>query len=294
MAIGRRLHGLSEGLLRGPANAVHTVLTSAELRLIPRLDRRGRELPSAGEHADLAARVTMVVKTFERPKAVRRLIKGARSVFRGRVIVADDSREPLTELGPDVDVLALPFNVGLSAGRNAALDEVQTEYVFVTDDDVVFTAATDIVAMMLYLDAHPDVDIVAPRLVNLPWLYAHDRGSSPLFAGALPPLRPFGEVIDGAVVVPKVANVFLARTAPLRTIRWDDKLRLVEHRDFFTRASGRLVCVQADGVQAYHVRTPYDANYMRYRLDTAEAVSYLTQKWSHAGEVDVDDAKGAP
>ena len=99
--------------------------------------------------------------------------------------------------------------------------------------------------MMEYLDEHPDVDIIAPELVNLPWLYTSHRRESLLFTGALPPLRPFGEVVAGAVVVPKVANVFLARTDSLREVGWDERLRLVEHQDFFS-GEWRLVCVQAD------------------------------------------------
>jgi hypothetical protein len=268
---------------------VHQAAVSVELAALTRLDARGRELPSPEEGRSLADRVTMVVKTFERPDVVRRLVRTARIVFPGRILVADDSETPLNSLGPSVDIVALPFNVGLSAGRNAAVAQVTTEFTFLTDDDIVFTAATDIVAMMEYLDAHPDVDLVAPQLVNLPWLYATDRRQSALFDGALPPRRPFGEEIDGAVVVPKVANVFLARTEPLRRIGWDEQLRLVEHRDFFTRASGRLVCVQADGVRAYHVRTPYDDEYMRYRRDTRESLAYLGKKWSGARVDGVDD-----
>jgi len=278
--MGRRLQKVSEGRLRRPAHVVHTALTVSQLALLSRLDRRGRELPSAEEQAELAARVTMVVKTFERPKVVRRLIDSARPVFSGRIVVADDSREPVTDLGPGVDVLPLPFNVGLSAGRNAAVDTVQTEYLFLTDDDIVFTAATDLVAMMEYLDQHPDVDIIAPQLVYLPWWYAIQTEQHLLFPGADPPLRVAGEDIGGATVAYKVQNVFLARTEAIREIRWEDRLRLVEHRDFFSRASGKLVCVQADGVRAYHARTPFDDFYMGYRNDIGPSAALLGELWS--------------
>lgn len=222
----------------------------------------------------------MVVKTFERPSVVRRLIDSARPVFSGRIVVADDSRQPVTDLGAGVDVLALPFNVGLSAGRNAAVDTVETEYVFLTDDDIVFTAATDIVAMMEYLDQNPDVDVIAPQLVYLPWWYAIQTESHELFPGADPPLRRAGENIGGATVVYKVQNVFLARTKAIKEIRWEDRLRLVEHRDFFSRASGKIVCVQADGVRAYHARTPFDEFYMSYRNDIGPSSALLGELWS--------------
>lgn len=221
----------------------------------------------------------MIVKAFERPRAVRRLVRTARVVFPGRIVIADDSRVPLTDLGAGVEVLQLPFNVGLSAGRNAALDEVETEYVFVTDDDTVFTAASDLVAMMDYLDGNPEVDIVAPQLVYLPWWYQIDTRSLRLLPGSAAPLRQAGEDIGGAHVVFKVQNVFLARTAAVGSIRWESRLRLVEHDDFFSRASGRLVSVQADAVRAYHARTPFNEFYMRHRNDTAESIAIADRLW---------------
>lgn len=262
----------------------HEVLIGSQLAFVARLDRRGRQLPSNAEGQQLASRVTMVVKTFERPDAARRLVKSARTIFPGRIVVADDSRVPFTDLGPGVDILALPFNVGLSAGRNAAVEAVTTEFLFLTDDDTVFTAATDIVAMMEYLDDHSEVDLVAPQLIYLPWWYRFDTASIDLLPGAPEPLRQRGEDIEGATVVYKVQNVFLARTDAIRKIGWNDDLRLIEHNDFFARASGKLVCVQADGVRAYHARTPFNEFYMRHRNDTAAAQALENTLWSERAE----------
>lgn len=170
--------------------------------------------------------------------------------------------------------------MGLSAGRNAALDTVDTEFVFLTDDDSVFTAATDIIAMMEYLDDNPEVDIIAPDLVYLPWWYKFRTDHIRLLPGASAPLRQVGDVIGGATVVNKVQNVFLARTEGLKRVRWEERLRLIEHDDFFSRASGQLVCVQADGVRAYHARTPFDSFYMRFRNDVAESNAIVQELWS--------------
>lgn len=277
--LGQRLKQVSEGRLRRPARFVHTALVATQLATLARLDRLRRELPTSAEQDALSARVTMIIKTFERPAIVQRLVSSARTVFPGRIVVADDSREPLTSLGDGVEILALPFNVGLSAGRNAALDVVETEFVFLTDDDSVFTAATDIVAMMEYLDDYPEVDIIAPDLVYLPWWYKFRTDHIGLLPGAEPPLRQVGEEIGGATVVNKVQNVFLARTEALKRVRWEDRLRLIEHDDFFSRASGKLVSVQADGVRAYHARTPFDAFYMRFRNDVAESNAVVHELW---------------
>ena len=103
-----------------------------------------------------------------------------------------------------------------------------------------------------------------------------------LYPGAAPPRRPYGELIGDLPVVAKVRNVFLARTDAIVGIRWDERLRRVEHRDFFSRASGRLVCVQADGIRAYHARTPFDAEYLAHRTDTQESLATLGQIWGRS------------
>jgi glycosyltransferase involved in cell wall biosynthesis len=197
--------------------------------------------------------------------------------------VADDSRAPVRDLGPGVDVIALPFNSGVAVGRNAALDEVRTEFVFVCDDDIVLTALTDLAVLMDYLDHNPQVDLVGVTLIDLPVRKTYDRGSSPLFPGAAEPLVAWGTVIDELVVVRKLAQVYLARTDSIRRVRWDESLRMVDHRDFFSRASGELVAVLHDRVVAYHAQTPFDAHYAGYREDVGADFAYLGQKWSGLG-----------
>ena len=95
--------------------------------------------------------VSLIIKTFERPEALTRLLDSVRTLdFDGAVLVADDSKKPYREsildtYGDLVDeYITLPFNVGLSAGRNALLDRVQTPYFVLNDDDFVYGPRTDL------------------------------------------------------------------------------------------------------------------------------------------------------
>ena len=263
-----------------PVRGAYRALTAANLALVRVLDARRAPTRTQEDRAEVAERVTIAVKTFERPATIRRFVRAARRVFDGRIVVADDSRAPEQDLGLGVDVIALPFNSGVAVGRNAALAAVQTEYVFVCDDDIVLTALTDLAVLMDYLDHNPEVDIVGVALVDLPVRKMTDRGKSPLFPGAADPRIPLETVIDELPVVGKVAQVYLARADAVRAVGWDEGLRMVDHRDFFSRASGRLVSVQHDRVLAYHAQTPFDARYARYREDVAADFAYLGQKWS--------------
>lgn len=277
----QQLKRVMRGRFGAPLRGAYSVAESGQIGVVRGLDRLRHGRPTSDERAEVAQRVTMAVKTFERPDVLRRCLASVRTVFDGRIVVADDSRRPVTALGAGTDVISMPFNSGVPAGRNAALDEVGTEYVFISDDDIVFTAASDFVAAMTYLDDNGEVDLVALTRVDLPrWRAVEAHNASALFGGAAPPLVPYGTLIDGLPVVPKTPQLYLARTASIQKVRWDERLRMVDHRDFFSRAAGRLVSVQARTVRAYHLRTPFDPFYTAYREDVAADLRTLARIWS--------------
>lgn len=278
----QQLKRVMRGRFGAPLRGSYRLAENGQIAVVRGLDRVRHGRPTGAERADVARRVTMAVKTFERPDVLRRCLTSARTVFDGQIVVADDSRRPVTALGPGIDVIAMPFNSGVPAGRNAALDAVGTEYVFISDDDIVFTAASDFVAAMNYLDDNDDVDLVALTRVDLPrWRAVEAHDASALFGGAAAPLVPYGTLIGGLRVVPKTPQLYLARTASVQKVRWDERLRMVDHRDFFSRAAGRIVSVQARTVQAYHLRTPFDPFYTAYREDVAADLRTLARIWSN-------------
>lgn len=275
-----RLRRCTRSRFGGPLRRGYHVAEAMQLRVLGLVDRRSHEPPTPDERAEVARRVTMTVKTFERPHVLRRCLASARLVFDGRIVVADDSREPVRDAGENVDVLALPFNSGVSVGRNAALDAVETEFVLVSDDDIVFTIASDVVAAMHFLDDHPEVDLVALARIDLPhWRAVLHTGADALFEGAADPLVPYGTLIEGQPVVSKTPQLYLARTASIQKVRWDERLRMVDHRDFFSRAAGVLVSVQATTIHAYHLRTPFAPFYTAHREDVAGDLQTLARLW---------------
>ena len=268
------------GRFGGPLRMAYRSAERAQIAVVRQIDRAQFGRLTAEERAEVARRVTMTVKTFERPDVLRRCLASVRTVFDGRIVVADDSRTPVSNVGVGVDVIALPFNSGVAVGRNAALATVETEYIFVTDDDIVFTPASDIVAAMNFLDDHTDVDLVALALVELPrWRIPGLTGAEALFAGAAEPRTPYGTLIEWQPVVSKPGQVYLARTAAIQQVRWDERIRMVDHRDFFSRASGVIVSVQAESIRAYHMRTPFDPFYNSYREDVAADLQTLAAIW---------------
>jgi Glycosyl transferase family 2 len=266
-----------------PLRPVHRALVNALLLGVGAVDGvrfRGRPDPRLAELA------TIAVKTFERPEALLRYVRTARRVFGGRIVVADDSRRPWASKDPRVDVLAMPYNSGVSVGRNAALDAVSTPYVIVSEDDFVYTRATDWTRALEYLERNPDVDAVAGIQVELPRWYTKIFDGDPLFAGHAPALREPDEVIDGLPVWLMTPQAYLARTDSVRRVRWNEDIRMVDHRDFFSRAAGVLVFVQDATIPVFHARTPWNAEYTKHRDDVSTDLAYLGRRWPVPGAAD--------
>lgn len=228
--------------------------------------------------------LTLVVKTFERPGVLERMLASVRRVFSGPVVVADDSRTPLTLADPGVRVVALPFDTGIGAGRNALLAAVETEYVFMTDDDMVLLPDFDVARAVAYLDRNPGVDVVGGRVVHLPLWRTADYSSAALYAQRGEPRARQGTLIDGLPVAYKVPNFYIARTDAVRSIGYDDRLKRVDHNDFFTSAYGRLVCVVDPKMVCLHAHSYFDAHYQSFRMDTSADLAWIAQKWGGRDE----------
>jgi len=90
----------------------------------------------------------------------------------------DGSVEAVQARHPDVRVLARPERHGFGANHNAALVEARGGYVLLLNDDTVVCPGT-IDRLVGYLDAHPAVALVGPRVVD-------ERGATQRTAWPLP------------------------------------------------------------------------------------------------------------
>ena len=89
--------------------------------------------------------ITVLIKTFERPKSCAALLTSVRQFYPDiPIVLVDDSKTPFRATGEHVTSIHLPFDSGVSKGRNAGVEKVQTRYTFLCDDDCVFTRDTDL------------------------------------------------------------------------------------------------------------------------------------------------------
>jgi hypothetical protein len=202
--------------------------------------------------ANLSLQVTALVKTFERPRALDRLIRSVRRFYPAvRIIVGDDSVTAFPRL--DVDYVRLPVDIGVAAGRNAMLELVQTPYFLSLDDDFAFTSETRIERLLETLERH-DATLVAGDLIRceqkFPWRIRRNRelshGLIRREGDSLQLVPGHGTSVGEAFACDVAPHFFLARTDVIRDLGgWFAPLKMDEHQELLLR-------LKAEGLTVLH------------------------------------------
>lgn len=242
-------------------------------------------MPQQQEIDFVLENVTVIFKSFERQKMARRLYQNLQQYYPGiRVVIADDSKKALKIEGDSLTIIQLPFNSGLSYGLNKALEQVETPYVMRMDDDELLTVRTMLEDQIKFLERHPEIDLVGFCTLTAIRCQNPDVAVSDFtrfsMKDAPKPLRiPHMTQIDGNhFVMGKVPNLFVARTEKVRSIGWDNNIRMMDHQDFFWRAAGNLVTVIALGTAVFHYHNPFQRYYQKFRSDVSKDKEYISRK----------------
>jgi GT2 family glycosyltransferase len=239
--------------------------------------------------------VTVVVKTFQRPGALRRLLASIRRFYPGvAVVVVDDSESPLDPVPEGITRYRhFPFDsLGVSAGRNAAVREAETDYVLICDDDMVLGRRTD-VEKMLRTVKETRFDLVSCRWMDHePWRsirrgYRRYEGTLEIADGTL--VHRYGATrgeIDGLPVFDIVHQFFVAPAELLRANPWDERFKVAgEHVAFFLalKDAGALCTRLPDAVVYHYPALPPE--YQSFRANTAADVATLRETRGFEREV---------
>jgi GT2 family glycosyltransferase len=185
-------------------------------------------------------------------------------------------------------VISLPFNSGVSFGRNAIVKQIKEDYILISDDDVVIRDAESVKHMKAVLDSDEKIGLVAATL-------KYEKGA--FFAGEnyakgirletrgkllarIPAPREVHATADGIkyVLADQVPNIFLAKRQLFKDVMWDNRIKVeFEHIDFFLELKKTAwkvaICLDAE---AFHLITAPEEEYTRYRRTTPMA--YFLQK----------------
>jgi hypothetical protein len=209
---------------------------------------------------------TILIKTFERPETCQRLIDSIRLYYPEiPILVADDSKE--NNKYSDCVLYRLPFDSGVSYGRNFLLDKAQTPYVLILDDDCVFTSDTDI---ELLEEMIGDNDILG-----------FECFPSLNYVGHFEKKGKIVYMLEGEPYE-FVPQIFLAkRTIP----KWDESLKIGEHFAYFYKNKLKIDYTTKVSIDHLHVSNP---EYDKYRERAKEYVKKFMRENDIDRKVDID------
>ena len=219
--------------------------------------------------------VTFVTKTSKRPHFILRLAKSIRTNLGhdlpfvvyddGPDDLSEETRHELAEYPLLKYIVSNNKDLGIAEGRDLAILQVRTKYLFLLDDDMIVTPQTNLQKLVGVLD-ETDTSVVSASCTNgctfdsfLQFGYFHEKSSKRRlgqFKGACSLANQTIPGFPGCVRCDITSNIFLARTDHVLDIGgWDPELKIVEHRDFFIglKAAG-LKLVVCNGVTLYHAR----------------------------------------
>lgn len=230
--------------------------------------------------------VTICIKSFERENSVNRLISQLRGAKLGaKIIVADDSMKPLDIRGAD-ELLRLPFDIGLSAGRNAMVRAIDTPYMILMDDDNTIYSRTDF-DLMYRTIKETDFNIVGGQMGRNPYYGLVEIVGSEIEIY----IEAWRDVKFGHKVIDFCDNFFIAETQIVLDNPWDEKIKIsCEHLDFFMQGkkSGdfkvcRVRSFVGNDSLAENLETV--AHYERFRRRGKLYEQIFNEKWGITGSI---------
>lgn len=201
-------------------------------------------------------KVTLIIKTFERPQCISKLVYSIRMIYPNlRIIVADDSRTSHPIVG--VKHLRMPYDSGVSAGRNLALSKVETPYVVTLDDDFVFNNRTKLEKWLEILES-TNIDLVGGNVDGHPNYCASLHIIDDALVFKQEPVGTEGNFLLWNIVL----QFWMGRTKKIREIGgWDDEFKTVDHIIFFARSIGKIKIGHCPDVGVGHTPTQDQAYY---------------------------------
>lgn len=213
--------------------------------------------------------VTICIKTFERPHCLAECVKHIRKRYPEiELIVVDDSRVPGRNEHVD-QYLTLPYDSGLSAGRNLAIKHVTTPLTMIIDDDTMFIKDECIENMLEVYNSSDEINLVAGRLFpnkTHEWHGKFIMNDKDVNKKALElHFRKSDKNIAGHAIYDFVINLFIADTKILQENPWREELKIAEHSEWFWRVRDKINSTICDAAMFKNTSDKSNPEYAKMR-----------------------------
>lgn len=224
-------------------------------------------------------KLAVSIKTFFREGILTRLVNSIFDHLKNfHIYIADDSKEissekrelyqGLEEKGHTI--IILPFDVGLSYGRNEIVKRVKEPYLVYCDDDYIMLANNNIDRAIGILKKRKDIGVITGRLMiqTNPTGYEFEMETKNRILYKKP-LRSKWERVNGLRIrqTDLGLNFFVARTEVFKDVLWDPKLHIsTEHLDFFLQLQhSKWKVYYCPELKAEHDLRIADPEYAKFR-----------------------------
>ncbi len=189
-----------------------------------------------------------------------------------------------------IKIIDLPFDIGLSAARNALVSHTREPFVLICDDDFIFGPDNGLESALSIFDSYPDVLVVGGRVTHFEYvedkmfersekLLAHNLVYDPLSFTLIqypinllmpPHMSHRGSSLLFCDMVPNFC-IIKKEVIENYSVRWDEKIKInAEHVDYFLqlKAIPTARIAYYEGFSVEHHRRQTDAyKSLRGRLD---------------------------
>jgi hypothetical protein len=204
--------------------------------------------------------VTICFKTLYRKNLLYEHINDIRNILPNiNIIVADDSdsnyilkNKNIINKFNNIEYLELPYDSGLSYGRNKAVEKVKTKYTIITDDSRCITDIKQIYELVNFMENNTKYDVICGNNptngeVGGKFTFLFDIINKKHIKNMIKQNKKIKikinyknikklEIINKKLELYKThigINCFLSKTSTLKKYKWDNNLKLREHKYFF-------------------------------------------------------------
>jgi len=242
--------------------------------------------------------IAIGIKTFFREELLFKALDSIEEYFPlpYRLYIADDGDvsdrkeyryQQLANSGHTI--IKLPFNSGISVGRNQIVKHAIEDYILIMDDDISIQDPKTIINMKNVLDAKDDIGICSGVLYSENGSYLisekYQKGLRfELDRGMLirhPSIKNIYKVKNSMYVyADQVVNFFLAKREVFDEVRWDNRIKVGwEHLDFFLQLKKtKWKVASCLNSKAIHMNSIHDPNYNYFRRSVSN--NYFYSKWN--------------
>jgi len=224
----------------------------------------------------------IIIKSFMRPMTLRDCVASTRLFYDNRIIVADDSAQFDSNLLKmyNVEVHRLDYDIGISAGRNYLLDQVNSSLFLLLDSDFVLVDSKTIEKLYeIMIETGCSIsagllwDIGAPSTRNYYGYFEQDYEGNISLKYYDPIKTIFKKTFNGFRYCGCrfTENFFLGNIEDFRSnnVHWDASLKVREHEDFFIRFPNELKITTTPDVYVRHYPCTNNSKYLKFRYRPA-------------------------